>query len=225
MTIKRTPEAAILRLKAEVLLKLNHLEIAHPLSDIDKQKLQHELEVHQIELELQNEDLLLALSAAQNAIQLYDFAPMGYYTLSNNGEIIKLNLIGARMLGKERQFLINSRFGFFVSNDTKPTFNLFLEKIFISNKHGSCDLTLIINGNKPMYVHLTGIVAQNTETCLVTVVDITAYKLAADALKEESDKLEQFNNFLIDREIQMIELKKEINGLLIKAGGEAKYDI
>jgi PAS domain-containing protein len=73
-------------------------------SESEKLKLIHELEVHQIELELQNEELLLAKQQADSAIQkyteLYDFSPSGYFTLSREGIIIDANLTGSTMLGK-----------------------------------------------------------------------------------------------------------------------------
>src|SRR5450759_3169971 len=114
-------------------------------------KLVHELEVHQIELELINEELMLASSAAQDAAEkyteLYDFAPSDYFTLSKEGKIIELNLSGAKMLGKERSRIKNRQFDFFVSNDTKPIFNLFLEKVFNSKATESCEVILSVNDN------------------------------------------------------------------------------
>ena len=157
-------QALILRQKAEELLNASgplSVSITHQTinqSEAEKLKLIQELEVHQVELEMQNEELRLAISAAQNAIELYDFAPTGYITLSKEGQIIGLNLSGAKMLGKERSHLINSHFGFFISDCTKPVFNLFLETVFTSKAKEICEATLSTNGNLPMYVHLEGIV-------------------------------------------------------------------
>ena len=83
-------------------------------SEAEKLKLIHELEVHQIELEMQNEELLLAKLQADSAIEkyteLYDFSPSGYFTLSQDGSILDANLTGSVMLGKERSNLINTKF-------------------------------------------------------------------------------------------------------------------
>jgi PAS domain-containing protein len=80
-------------------------------------KLIHELEVHQIELEM-NEELLLAKEQAEQAIEkytkLYDYAPSGYFTLSQDGKVTEANLTGAHMLGKMRSSILNSQFGFFL---------------------------------------------------------------------------------------------------------------
>ena len=162
-------------------------------SEADTLKLIHELEVHQIELEMQNDELMLARSAAQEAAEkystLYDFAPMGYFTLTGAGEIIGLNLSGAQLLGKERSRLINRHFGIFVSTETKPIFNLFLWKVFNSKVKETCELALSNNGNLPVHVYLTGIAGQNREHCLVTAIDISGRKQAEELLLESRKML------------------------------------
>ena len=181
----------ILRQTAEELLKSKSSKSTTQLSKIETQKLIHELEVHQIELELQNEELLLASieskKAAEKFSDLYDFAPSGYFTLSKNGEIIELNLCGAQMLGKERVYLINRRFGFFVSDDTKPIFNLFLDQAFKSRVKESCEISIVIDRQILIYVHLSGIVSENGEHCLVNVIDITESKRTEEALKASEE--------------------------------------
>lgn len=115
----------------------------------------------QIELEMQNENHKLAKLVAQDTIDLYDFTPIGYFTLTQAGEIIRLNLSGAEMLGKERSLLQNSHFSFFVSDESKPTFNHFLEKVFKSKTKETCELVLLSNKSLPVNVQLTGIITQD----------------------------------------------------------------
>ena len=83
-------------------------------------KLTHEIETHQIELEMQNKELSFAKEKAETDArkyaQLYDSAPSGYFTLSHDGTIIEVNICGATMLGKDRPKLKSNRFGLFVSN-------------------------------------------------------------------------------------------------------------
>jgi len=188
-------DAAILRQKAEKLHKKKATEADLQLSEARTLKLIHELEVHQIELELQNDELMTARSEAQYAArkytELYEFAPSGYYTLSREGKIIDLNLSGASMLGKERQHLKDSQFGFFVSDDTKSIFSLFLEKIFNSEVKETCEVTLSNNGNLPMYIHLTGIIDGNEQKCLLNAVDISKRILAENALINYGVSLEK----------------------------------
>ena len=195
-------DSELLRQKAEDLLKKKSAGTASPFSEVESIRLIHELEVHQVELEMQNEELQRARAIAEVAndkyIRLYDFAPSGYFTLSDKGEIIELNLSGAKMLGKDRQHLKNSLFGFFVSEETKPIFNRFLEKAFNGKVKESCDVTLLQDGNLPMYGHLTGIVYKNGEQCLVTMVDITERKHAENAIMESEEQLTRILNDVTD---------------------------
>ena len=114
---ERQTDPAALRQKAEALLKLKISETASQLSEADALKFMHELEVHQIELVMQNEELQLAKNAAQEAvdkyIELYDFAPSGYVTLAAGGEILQLNLACAHMLGNDRTHLVKRLFRLF----------------------------------------------------------------------------------------------------------------
>ncbi len=182
------PLSQLLREKAEFLLKLNPKKENLQLKKSDSKSLIHELQVHQIELELQNEELVLAKTEAEVArekyTELYDFAPAGYFTLSREGEIIELNLYGCQMLGKERINLKNRMFGVFVSDDTKPAFNNFLSKTYSQNSRVSCEVILSVNGNDPVVVQLTGIISDAGENCLVTAVDITERKVAEIALEK-----------------------------------------
>ena len=80
----------------------------------DMEKLVHELEVHQIELEMQNEELRKAQIETEESrtkyVEIYDFAPVGYFTLNSKGMIVEANLAGAAMLGIERSLLLRKPF-------------------------------------------------------------------------------------------------------------------
>ena len=86
------------------------------------------------------------------------------------------------MLSKERLFLKNSQFGFFVSDDTKPIFNLFLEKIFFTNSKESCEVTLLIKGQPHIDIYLCGIATENGDKCIINAVDISERKRAENTL-------------------------------------------
>ncbi|WP_193743753.1 PAS domain-containing hybrid sensor histidine kinase/response regulator [Flavobacterium sp. 83] len=182
----------ILREKAEELQKNNASKIDYEIAEVDILKLIHEFEVHQIELEMQNEELILAKEQSEIAIEkyadLYDFAPSGYVTLTKSGKVTALNLTGFRMLGKERSRLIGSQFGFFVSNETKPIFNLFLENIFNSNIKECCEIKLLLANAYVTNVYLTGILTEDKELALISVVDITQLKLAESALRDSEER-------------------------------------
>ncbi|MFV5691948.1 ATP-binding protein [Flavobacterium sp. LT1R49] len=191
-TKNKSEAMIILREKAEELQKNQQLKLDSNLSEADTLKLIHEFEVHQIELEMQNEELIHAKEQAEVATEkytnLYDFAPSGYFTLTKTGKVTALNLTGSQMLGKERSRLMESQFGFFVTNDTKPIFNLFLEKVFNSNVKECCEVKLLLDNNTITNVYLTGIVTQDREEVLISVVDITSLKLAEMALSESEER-------------------------------------
>ena len=186
--------AASLRQKAEERLKKQQSKTASVSSEADKLKLIYELEVHQIELEMQNEELVIAKEKAELAEEkytaLYDFAPCGYLSLSNEGVITEINFAAAKMLGKERLHLIKNKFDLFIPVKTRSVFNLFLEKVFTSKVKQTCEGTIATKENSPIYVIISGVVSQNDENCFLTLIDITERKLAEKEklLKEKLEK-------------------------------------
>lgn len=170
------------------------------LSEVETLKLIHELEVHQIELEMQKEELILAKEEAEMAMQkyteLYDFAPSGYFTLTNSGKIAQLNLTGSQLLQKDRSKLINSQFGFFISDDTKPIFNEFLSNVFHSNRKECCEVKLFLESNFTVNVYLTAVLFENRNEALITAVDITQLKLTECALRESEKRYRELLNNL-----------------------------
>ncbi len=165
-------EEGSLRQKAEELLEQKNKQTGLQFSESEILKLKHELEVYQIELEMQNEELKIAKNRAEGLTGLYtefyDFAQPGYLTLSREGKIIDINLSGSQMLGKERLQLKNSHFTYFLSEDTKQTFQLFFTRAISNNKKEACEVTLLNIGGLPINVELTGLLASNKENCLIT---------------------------------------------------------
>ena len=115
MTAKR--DLGELRQIAETRLKAK-TEASQGLNAKDLPRLVHELHVHQIELEMQNSELEKTRAELETALSLYtdlyDFAPVGYLTLTAEGDISRINLTGARLLGVERRHLLQRRFAAFV---------------------------------------------------------------------------------------------------------------
>ncbi len=189
---------AIHRGEAKDLLKMKLSGKDTSLSKTDILNLVHELELYQFELELQNEELKRSNNAASEAAEkystLYDFAPSGFFTFSREGDILELNIRASEMLGKPRARLINSRFGFFLTEDSKIIFHLFQEQLFSDKKNNICEITLSVNGKTTVHVRLTGIVSRNQEQCFVTAVDITDLRLTKSNLR----KSEHFLKSTID---------------------------
>ncbi len=205
----------VLRQKAEELHRMKQSETKTPLAEVEILRLIQELEIHQIELELQNDELIIANEraaelAADKYIELYDFAPSGYFTLSKKGVITEVNLFGATMLGKVRTAIKNSDFKFYLSDDSVIIFNKFLEKVFVTKVRETCDLTLSTIGMLPVYIQLTGIANENGKQCLVTAVDITERKLAEQALLYANIELAFQNEEKAKRADELLMANKEL---------------
>jgi len=185
MTNYSNSEFDILRQKAEEILKTKLSKKASISADLDIKKLINELQVHQFELEMQNEELsaqrLEAREYARKYEELYDFSPTGNFMLSKTGEIIELNLIGSQMLGKERSFLKNRPFVSFVSKDSKHIFHSFISKLFSSIINETCVIGLDNQGN-PITFFLNGRVSDNLDKCLISMVDISELKQAEESI-------------------------------------------
>jgi PAS domain S-box-containing protein len=159
------------------------------------EKLNHSFEVSNNEIQMQNEELKVAneqaLNDAEKYSELYNFAPLGYLTLSQKGEITEANINAAKMLGSERPLLLNNRFGFFVSEETKPILNQFLTNIFKNKEKETCEVILLDNDRLPMYVQLNGIIGNtNGDHCLLNMVDITERKKNEEAIIKMTTRLE-----------------------------------
>jgi PAS domain S-box-containing protein len=184
MEKKDAPGTDSRRQKAEEHLKKKQSEKAedginlprHCHSIADHLEVIHELEVFQIELEMQNQELQLALENAATATALYDYSPAGYFTLESDGKICELNLNGARMLGKERSELVNRNFMKFVTSDTLDVFQDFLKKAVKTDFKQICEVKLDIGENSSIYIHLEGFVSIIERKCLVTAIDISDRK-------------------------------------------------
>ncbi len=183
---------AILRQKAEEILKNRNVKFNSENIDGETYKLIHELDVHQIELEMQNEELVLAKKSAETDAEkysnLYDFAPFGYLTLSKEGEIIELNFCSANILGKERSLLMNNRFGFFVSDETRTVFNEFIDNLYKGNIKETCELTLNINPSAPTYVNLIANTSHNNTNCHIIMIDISQRKKLEEEVRASEEK-------------------------------------
>ncbi len=174
---QKLTDAKLLRQIAEAKVKENRNNETEAAIETDVKRLVHELQVHQIELEIQNEELREANDRAETALKkytmMYDFAPMGYFILDENATIHELNFTGAELLKSRRITLTNSNFKLFISKDTLPVFNNLLRTVFFEKTKESCEVMLGKDSDNLHPVFMEAIVIDDDGKCLLSVVDIT----------------------------------------------------
>lgn len=188
------PPAAKLRRSAESRLNNATLKSFLPKTEADTLKLLHELQVHQIELEMQNEELHRSQEELRSSRDryslLYDFAPVGYFTLSRDGVILTANLAGASLVNKERSRLIKKNFGRFLDGHYCTIFKEMLDKVFSSNDTQTYELMLLREVQQPLFVQIEATVIAPGDECLVAVVNITPRKQMEEKLCRNREELE-----------------------------------
>jgi|GEM_PF-1045959 len=157
-------------------------------SPAEVQRLVQELQVHQIELEMQYEELLLAQAEAETVraqyVDLYDFAPVGYCTLDAHGLILLLNLSAARLLGTVRQRLMGRRFPLFVARADQEKFVGFLVQVLQADHRQTCELEMLREDGTAFWAQLKAVAVAvgSARQCRLAIIDITAQRQATRAL-------------------------------------------
>ena len=233
-TDSRLLHASDLRREAEQRLRDKEAVPAQSMAEVDARALVHELQVHQIELEMQNEELQRARGAAEEASEkygdLFDFAPIGYFLWDAEGRILEINLAGAALLGLDRNAMIQKQFGQFVAMDNRPAFVDFCKRVLTTDTRETCEVKLLKDG-QPVYALVEGIAAQDHQgqgkLCRAAVIDITARKQAEDKLAEVDRRKDQFLAMLshelrnplapILNAVQLLQLQKGENSVQQKA--------
>ena len=159
----RSSKAAELRRKAEQRVEAVHAPHAGVASQADAAPMLHELQVHQIELEMQNEELQRARAAAEEASakygDLFDFAPIGYFLWDAKGTILEVNLAGAALLGLDRNAVVQKRFRQFVAMENRSRFADFCNRVMTTDAKQLCEVELL-RGDEPAHAPFEGIAAQ-----------------------------------------------------------------
>ena len=177
-----------LREKAEASLpRPSWIEDVTKVSIDDIQHLVHELRVHQAELESQNEELRRAQLELQESkdryVDLYDFAPVGYFTLDKEGKILEVNLSGTLLVNRKKRSLIRLPFLTLVLRDDYAVFFNFLRRVFQQPVKQNCELRLQKHGSGPVDVRIEGISLEaEGEICRIAVSDITELKQAEEEM-------------------------------------------
>ena len=189
MPAKPKPELppAELRRRAEKDSATRRLKSPVPRTEVDSQRLLHELEVHQIELEMQNAELRLARDEADLAKEkysdLYDFAPVGYFTILADGTIRMVNLAGAALVGIERSRLVGRSFEMLISPALRPAFSAFLEGVFAHHDAPWIESVLLHKGQADRFVTINVKRSPDGQECSMSIADISERKRDEDALR------------------------------------------
>jgi PAS domain S-box-containing protein len=168
---------AAMRRRAEKRAKDTPAKPAAPNAETDIRRMLHELEVHQIELEMQNAELRSARDDAETQrdlyTDLYDFAPVGYFTLAPDGTIRLANLTGSLLVGIERAKLAGRSFSMLLSPDLRAAFKDFLKQAFATMAKQSIDTVITSGSAQPRIVSVKVLSSANGEECSAVVTDIT----------------------------------------------------
>jgi PAS domain S-box-containing protein len=188
---------ADLRRRAEEMLRENADQSPQDLASLSPEeilKILHELRVHQIELEIQNEELRRTQfelkTAHERYFNLYDLAPVGYVTLSERGLILEANLTAARLLGVARGTLVKQPLNRFMLKEDQDIYYLHHKQLFETGEPQGCDLRMLKKDGTPFWAHLAATAAQDGEgTPLYRAVisDITERKQAEVVLRESKE--------------------------------------
>lgn len=170
------------------------------------QELLHELQVHQIELEIQNEELrrtLLVVEEMRDSyVDLYELAPVGYFTLTREGTIDKLNLTGAAMLKVDRQAILNRHFASFVPPEDSDDWHRYFKSVLKSDGRQHTELELLRSDGSRFYARLNALRSDDllssieaddsaysidkpnqSELLRITITDLTESKKIASNLR------------------------------------------
>ena len=159
-----------------------------PVSKAVQQRIQQELEIHQIELEMQNDELRQTQVQLDTALarytDLYEFAPVGYLTIRPDGAIQQINLAAASLLGTKRLHLMGWCFGAFVAAEALADFNALLVRAIETKTSEVGEVGLSVKGKPPLTVQLRISVSADGQECRLVLIDITERKRLEEALQQ-----------------------------------------
>jgi PAS domain S-box-containing protein len=178
------------------------------------EQLIHELRVHQIELEMQNEELRTAQAEIEAGLaryfDLYDLAPVGYVTVSEEGLILEANLTITTLLGVNRGALVKQPLTRFILKEDQDIYYLHHKILFETGKPQRCELRLVKPDGSAFWAWLDGAFAEGSDgkpVCRVVLSDITEQKQAEAEILRLNEELEQR---VAERTTQLEAVNKEL---------------
>jgi two-component system, NtrC family, sensor kinase len=214
-----SPDFSELRREAEERFAAKQREMGQPPGHIEK--LLHELQVHQIELELQNEELHSTQVQLQKSLmeysELYDFAPVGYFTLGKGGLILEVNLTGSALLTSDRSSLIGNRFQSFLVKEYIDTFHFHERAVFKSGTKQRCEIKVRKTDGTSFDVQLESQGVEDKDgtvtRCRTIVSDITERKRMEDVIRHAHDELEER---VRERTAELAEANAQLSGEILE---------
>ena len=202
----RRDQAAALRKQAEEKARAVKAGDIDALSPDEARQLIHELRVHQIELEMQNEELRRAqveLDATRaKYFDLYDLAPVGYMTVSEKGLILEVNLTAANLLDMTRGALAKQPFSRFIHQEDQDIYYHHRKRLFDTGEPQVCEMRMVRANSPPFWVRLDATLVQdvNTREPLTrnTIIDINDRKLIEDELLESEQSVRRLNENILN---------------------------
>ena len=197
MTKTPTGSGQALRLRAEDNLRVHEVAKPEALSSEEINQLFHELRVHQIELEMQNEELRrtqteLECSRARY-FDLYDLAPVGYLTLSEQGLIQEANLAAVSMLGATRSELFKQPISRIILKDDQDIYYLHRNSLLKIREPQACELRLVRRDGTVLWAHLAATAEQCPSRYQEQDADCTVLRVVLSDISERKQAEENLN--------------------------------
>jgi signal transduction histidine kinase/CheY-like chemotaxis protein len=215
-TTKDPARERTLRRKAETLLSGCGQSPPPAAPEPDPNRLLHELRVHQVELEMQNEELRRNRDEHEFLLSqytdLYDFSPVSYFSLDGRGTIRRVNLAGADLLATPRSSLLQSNFASFVSPGDQAAWAGFLERILEAKAKLSHEFSLDIT---PGRVHVLAEGSRDGGGCRLALMDVTERRKATEqlvVLKERAEAANKSKSMFLA--MMSHEIRTPLNGVL-----------
>lgn len=214
---------------AEKILMENSIAIKKARAS-DIRKILHELNIHQIELEAQNEELQIAYAELEESrnryINLFDFSPIGYFILNQNGLIDEVNLTGANLLGIERCYLLKTSLFRFIADEFHDIFYHHRKRAYDTELQQICELKFIKKDKTHFYAQLNSTLikheVENTSRLQIAVTDITSRHQMEEEANQQKKELTHFSQLYVAGKMATEiahELNQPLTAILLYAEG------